>query len=656
VLFCASIAPAAADGEWELIQGGKPCQLNVECGIPSANLQTERERTASITGACSNGVCVCVETYGCQNCGVSLDQGTTVRSWLSAPFDEEGIDLCSVQWGGGVCAADSDCYHGLCIAGKCVCYSGWTCPYCELDANGDIRKHAQCGQYNTGGKQCQTAGDCNNNGLCTAGVCECSAGWACEDCQRTQEDIVNGVETCDCPEDHCNGHGTCEGGTCTCDPDYSGAQCTVDVCEDVNCNNHGDCVHGECQCDSGYLGPNCDLGGDTCVSNADCGKWAPIAMLPGEENRECEGGYTCVENKYGGSCISGKCVCNAGFACGDCRAKGEGSCKNAAGGGPCVENTDCKPEGAEGTGGFCWKQGDAAIGRCICYAGFSCPRCDIAGALSPGQQCPVFDPKNARGGAPCSDNEDCGLFKTGTGGTCRENGFCECFSGYYCPTCNTLVEEGEEPPECTPPHVGSATCGVHGECGHGVCMADPSGPATGAKVCVCNGGWACDHCEGRIYEPGTLRKGKCKEQADCGSDELIGGECVDGICECYPGFICSHCQLTENGGQSCPATDYWQEGDEVECPVRVGGAPCPTEGSGCGLLPSGSFGGLCSVGACSCYGGFTCPDCSKTFEEIVNGAVCPEIFTAAPRTAALSPAAVALAALAMAAAVALKRE
>lgn len=67
-----------------LVSGGKPCQLNVECGIPSANLQTEREYTASLSGSCENGRCVCATgSYGCDSCWAQVVGGTTLREFLS---------------------------------------------------------------------------------------------------------------------------------------------------------------------------------------------------------------------------------------------------------------------------------------------------------------------------------------------------------------------------------------------------------------------------------------------------------------------------------------------------------------------------------------------------------------------------------------------
>lgn len=513
-----------------------------------------------------------------------------------------------------------------------------------MDANTDLLNHAECGDFITGGAQCEVIDDCNvNGGICEAGLCKCSAGWSCEDCTVPAADIIAGTAECSCPEDHCNGHGTCSGGVCECDSEWSGSRCTVNICDDVDCGGHGTCVRGECECDSGFFGPNCDKGGDTCASNEDCGVWAPIELLPGEENRECEGeGVSCTEGKYGGSCISGRCICNAGFACGDCSAKGgDVACRDASGGGPCITSEDCKPEGAENAGGFCWNN------RCICYAGFSCPRCQIEGSLPEGGECPVFDPSQARGGAPCQDDLDCGVFRTGTGGKCID-GHCSCWEGFFCPTCNTKAEEGEEVPFCTAPFVGEELCQVDNECGNGVCAVIDG--VVGGR-CLCNGGYACDHCEGKVLNVGSLKPGKCQSEADCGSDELIGGSCINGVCECYNGFICSHCQHTMNGGQDCPDSDYVQEGDPVECGVRNGGKRCEVESEGCGLLVTGDYGGLCSAGACSCYGGYTCADCALTFEQVAGGMPCPELLTGAAQTS-VSLLVTVLAALAAAMAVA----
>lgn len=57
-----------------------------------------------------------------------------------------------------------------------------------------------------------------------------------------------------CKDINCNNNGTCVEGDCNCDPGYSGPLCSIqDLCFSVNCNN-GTCVDGTCECDPGYGG------------------------------------------------------------------------------------------------------------------------------------------------------------------------------------------------------------------------------------------------------------------------------------------------------------------------------------------------------------------------------------------------------------------
>lgn len=57
----------------------------------------------------------------------------------------------------------------------------------------------------------------------------------------------------------------------------------------------------------------------------------------------------------------------------------------------------------------------------------------------------MFDPEQRRGGAECSIDQECGPNPTqGTGGGCI-GGKCECYGGFYCPSCNHVgeLEDGE---------------------------------------------------------------------------------------------------------------------------------------------------------------------------------------------------------------------
>ena len=189
------------------------------CCVAALCLQL-REDAASITGSCENGVCVCANGYGCAGCHIN---GNTELSYLSEPWGT--IDVCTNPFGGGLCTDDAECGNGLCLSGKCVCYSGWTCEYCQLGVNEDIRNHAQCGDYSTGSGSCTTNDDCggDSHGLCNAGECLCTPGYVCTDCSADRDNVLADLSSCPCKTGQCSGHGTCSNGICTCEENYTGA-------------------------------------------------------------------------------------------------------------------------------------------------------------------------------------------------------------------------------------------------------------------------------------------------------------------------------------------------------------------------------------------------------------------------------------------------
>lgn len=248
-------------------------------------------------------------------------------------------------------------------------------------------------------------------------------------------------------------------GICTCAAGYSGQFCEFQACAGVTCSGQGTCNpnNGTCTCDEGFSGVDCSIGGGGCVTSADCGVWAPA------RTNECANGYTCVDNLYGGQCVGGACQCEAGFTCPSCTSKGYFECALGSGGGPCAAHTDCGAMASGATGGYCFD------GRCICYAGYSCPNCLIAGGLAAGQTCPTPNPANARGGAPCVENQQCGPASGGTGGACVD-GACACFGGFTCPSCNHLGDLGLNE-TCAQPARGGA-CVSDSECNSGLCTHD----------------------------------------------------------------------------------------------------------------------------------------------------------------------------------------
>jgi hypothetical protein len=90
---------------------------------------------------------------------------------------------------------------------------------------------------------------CQNNSICSEGVCNCLTGYSGTLCQ-----IVD-----PCLNITCQNGGTCNNGACNCPDGYTGANCqiVVDLCLNVTCQNGGTCNNGNCICTFEYEGTNC---------------------------------------------------------------------------------------------------------------------------------------------------------------------------------------------------------------------------------------------------------------------------------------------------------------------------------------------------------------------------------------------------------------
>ncbi|CAL8329160.1 unnamed protein product [Lota lota] len=221
--------------------------------------------------------------------------------------------------------------NGQYSRGRCQCYSGWKGTECDVPSNQCVDIH--CGGHgvcivgacicNTGykGDNCEEVDcidpSCSAHGVCIHGECHCQPGWGGASCELAKAM---------CP-DQCSGHGThdAESSTCTCDQNWTGPDCSLEVCT-VDCGSRGVCYGGLCRCEEGWTGTLCD-------------------------QKACH--PLCTKN---GVCKDGKCECDQGWTGEHCNIEGcPGLCNN---------NGRCTLE--------------ASGWHCICQAGWRGAGCHVA--------------------------------------------------------------------------------------------------------------------------------------------------------------------------------------------------------------------------------------------------------------------------------------
>uniref|UniRef100_A0A7N6AFK7 Teneurin-4 n=1 Tax=Anabas testudineus TaxID=64144 RepID=A0A7N6AFK7_ANATE len=275
---------------------------------------------------------------------------TETVSFLTTAIDS--IDDCpSNCFGNGDCVAGTchcflgfkgpDCGRAACpvlcsgngqyLKGRCMCHSGWKGSECDVPTNQCIditcSNHGTCivGTCicNPGykGENCEEVDcldpTCSGRGVCVQGECHCFVGWGGPGCESPRASCM----------DQCSGHGAflADTGTCSCDPNWTGHDCSTEICA-ADCGGHGVCVSGTCRCDDGWMGAGCD-------------------------QRACH--PRCNEH---GTCKDGKCECSPGW-------NGE----------------HCSIEGCPG---LCNGNGRCTLGNngwyCVCQLGWRGTGCDTS--------------------------------------------------------------------------------------------------------------------------------------------------------------------------------------------------------------------------------------------------------------------------------------
>uniref|UniRef100_H3BX35 Teneurin-4 n=1 Tax=Tetraodon nigroviridis TaxID=99883 RepID=H3BX35_TETNG len=229
--------------------------------------------------------------------------------------------------------------NGQYLKGRCMCHSGWKGSECDVPTNQCIdiacSNHGTCivGTCicNPGykGENCEEVDcmdpTCSGRGVCVQGECHCFVGWGGSGCESPRASCM----------DQCSGHGAflADTGTCSCDPNWTGHDCSTEICA-ADCGGHGVCVSGSCRCDDGWMGSGCD-------------------------QRACH--PRCNEH---GTCKDGKCECSPGW-------NGE-HCTIA----------HYLDKVAEGCPGLCNGNGRCTLGNngwyCVCQLGWRGTGCDTS--------------------------------------------------------------------------------------------------------------------------------------------------------------------------------------------------------------------------------------------------------------------------------------
>uniref|UniRef100_A0A8B9HIX8 Teneurin-4 n=1 Tax=Astyanax mexicanus TaxID=7994 RepID=A0A8B9HIX8_ASTMX len=234
--------------------------------------------------------------------------------------------------------------NGQYLKGRCMCHSGWKGSECDVPTNQCI--DVTCSGHGTcivgtcicnpgyKGENCEEVDcldpTCSGRGVCVRGECHCFVGWGGPGCESPRASCM----------DQCSGHGAflADTGTCSCDPNWTGHDCSTELCA-ADCGGHGVCVAGGCRCEEGWTGAGCDQRAchSRCSEHGTC-KDGKCECSPGWNGEHCTIGRVSISGCPGlcngnGRCTLGNngwyCVCQLGWRGTGCDTSMETACSDA---------------------------------------------------------------------------------------------------------------------------------------------------------------------------------------------------------------------------------------------------------------------------------------------------------------------------------------
>ena len=524
---------------------------------------------------CPESKIACVENF----CQKATGKCQPIKQQDGTPCDDN--DKCTLKdtCSSGKCDGDDAVKAGLCDD-KNVCTTDVCDPFF-----GCTNAKKGIGQACDDGNKCTQNTKCDKNDICAGQKIDCDDGNSCTlDTCKAGTGCFNQIDnTLKCDDNNpCTTEDKCDQGICTAkDVDCDDKNpCTVDVCAGKSgCKN---VIQSGKDCDDGQP---CTIG-DTCDLAGKCGG----------KDKNCNDGTDCTED----SCVNGACVSKAKVGL------------------PCNDNDQCTDND------LCDKEGVCKSTKLDCEKALNGNVCrKVVGPCSPVNGCTYADND---GFNKCTDNNQCTINDTCSGGTCQGKAF-PCDDNNPCTIDSCKPEEGckfvintcDDGNDCTfdkcdPPASvskggtgkgclnsaidGFQPCNDDNPCTHqGKC----SGSKCELKALPCNDENVCtlDSCNSKyelkkddkpeaacVFAPVESTATVCDDGNKCTSDHCDGkGKCIGEAVKCDDGNDCTKDSCDKDKG--CIKTD---EANGLKCDD---GDVC-TKDTKC-------HGGLCSGGTKTCF-------------------------------------------------------